>query len=167
MKKLLFLLVIALFFAHMAAASEGPKPGTIPPLFTLQDLSGQTVSLHPYLGKGPVVVFFFTSWARSCVNESEYLNLLYGAHKEKGLTVLGVAFDRKLSSLNAFAEEKGIKYDILLDPKLSTLNAYRILVIPTTVIIDRSGKIKNIYIEFDDNVQKAIEKDVKEIMADQ
>jgi peroxiredoxin len=44
----------------------------------------------------------------------------------------------------------------LIDKKLSSLNKYAILIIPTTFLINREGQIEKVLVDYDDNVKTAI-----------
>jgi peroxiredoxin len=44
----------------------------------------------------------------------------------------------------------------LHDKKLETLKDFRILILPTLFVIDQSGNINSIFVDFDENVQKAV-----------
>jgi len=45
----------------------------------------------------------------------------------------------------------------LIDKKLATLNKYAILIIPTTITMGKDGKIKSIFVDYDDNVKKSLQ----------
>ncbi|MBU0574505.1 MAG: TlpA family protein disulfide reductase [Candidatus Margulisbacteria bacterium] len=154
MKKLIFLLVFAVFFCCAVSANDGPAAGDISPDLTLKDLSGKPFILSDNFNKDTVILVFFASWSKSCQNELEYLSTIENAR------VVAVAFDRNVDNLKEFIKEKEIKFTVLTDKKLISMNDFRLLIIPTTFVIDKNGKIKNIYVEFDDNVQKAIEADL-------
>jgi peroxiredoxin len=159
------LILLVLLVGMSASAKPAIKAGAPPPNFELSNLQGETVELEAYLNKNIIVLSFFTSWSRSCVQEIDFLQELFDQHKTRNVKIIGVSFDRKLTDLKSFVHENGIKFEILHDKKLKTLKDYRILIIPTLFLIDINGNIKNIYVDFDKNVKEAVAKEIQKLLA--
>jgi peroxiredoxin len=159
LKKFLVLFIIALI--SLPAWAEIGSP---PPPFKLPDLNGRTVMLQDHLKKDAVLISFFTSWSKSCAEEISFLQSLSKKYKEKGLTVIGISFDRKAAELRSFASKNKIDFTILQDRKLQMLKDYRILIIPTLFVIDKEGNIKSIYVDFDQNVEKAVSEEIGRLL---
>ncbi|MEE8637544.1 MAG: peroxiredoxin family protein [Candidatus Margulisiibacteriota bacterium] len=155
------IILIVLLLGISASAKSALKVGSPSPSFDLPNLEGKTVSLKDYLGKKVIVLSFFASWSKSCQQEILFLQDL---SKNKGLKILGVSFDRKLKNLKSFINENKIGFEILHDKKLKTLKDFRILIIPTLFVIDKEGIIKSIYVDFDQNVKKAVSKEVQKLL---
>ncbi len=155
------IILIVLLLGISASAKPALKVGSPSPSFDLPNLEGKTVSLKDYLGKKVIVLSFFASWSKSCQQEILFLQDL---SKNKGLKILGVSFDRKLKNLKSFINENKIGFEILHDKKLKTLKDFRILIIPTLFVIDKEGIIKSIYVDFDQNVKKAVSKEVQKLL---
>jgi len=160
-RKILLFLVIALI-AVPAFAKPVLKVGSPPPPFSLKNLSGKTIKLKSYLGSKPIILSFFASWSKSCKKEISFLQDLSSKHKN--LKVIGVSFDRKSNDLKNYVSANKISFEILHDSKLKTLRDYRILIIPTLFVIDKSGKVKSIYVDFDKNVEKAVATEIKKLL---
>lgn len=158
LRKILIFFVIALI-AVPALAKPVLKVGSPPPNFTLKNLDGKVVNLQSHLGTKPIVLSFFASWSKSCKQEISFLQEL--TKKHKNLKVIGISFDRKSNDLRNYVSTNKISFEILHDRKLKTLKDYRILIIPTLFVIDKSGKVKSIYVDFDKNVEKAISAEIK------
>ncbi len=137
-----------------------PVVGEMAPKLDLQKIDGRHINIEDYKGS-PVILTFFASWSKSCVNQSEFLSKIYDEYSHKGLKVVAVSLDKKLDTIKAFSKNNGIKYDILLDKKLKYVNSYAILVIPTTFFIGKDGEIKDIFVDFDANIEKNLYKLVK------
>lgn len=157
------LLLLVLAFSLPCLAETDLKIGNPPPPFELPNLNNQIFSINQFLGKEVTILTFFTSWSKSCQQEISFLKAL--REKDKNLAVLGISFDRKAKDLVSFLAENQIGFDILYDRKLTTLKDYRIIIIPTLFIIDKEGKIANIYVDFDENVKAAIERDVHQLLS--
>jgi peroxiredoxin len=157
MKKLVISMLLTglVFCLSTALAEPAPKIGSEAPGLELLNLEGKSVSLQS-LGKDkPVILVFFTSWSRSCQVELKVLQKLYSI-KNRNFEVLAVSFDKKQKDLISFISGSGIAFPILLDKKLSSLDRFQVLIIPTTFCIDRRGVIRKIFVDYDDNVEKAL-----------
>jgi peroxiredoxin len=157
MKKLLLAVLMAgLVLGLTAIAEPSPKVGSVAPELELPSISGQSVSLQSPRGEKKVILAFFTSWSKSCQAELDALADLYG--KNRGaLEVLAVSFDKKSKDLKNYLAKADLPFPVLVDKKLSTLDTFQILIIPTTFCINEDGVIEKVFVDFDDNVEKAVE----------
>lgn len=134
------------------------KPGFTSLNFRLPTPEGELISLKDDRFKNKVVVIeLLGSWCPNCMDESKYLAPFFDKNQNKGLEMLGLAFeysaDMKISGpkINRFKEKNGIHYPVVLAgppnpetaqaivPELNSINGY-----PTTIIIDKKGKIREI-----------------------
>lgn len=155
MRFLVLVAMAAVIAATPCIAAGLPEIGCALPDLSLPNIDNKIVNISELSGK-PTVIAFFTSWSKPCVKEIEYLQGIYGEYSEKGLNVIGVSFDKKVKQLLEFKEEIGIKFEVLIDKKLRSLDKYAILVIPTTILVDKSGNISNIFVDYDENAAQAI-----------
>jgi len=138
------------------------KPGFDRIDFSLPDPEGNKISLQDARFKGKVVVIeLMGSWCPNCIDESRFLAPYYKKNKSKGLEVIGLSFeysdDIKISGpkIKNFIAKIGIPYPIVLAgkpddptiekvlPMLHKINGY-----PTTFIIDKQGKVREIHTGF-------------------
>ena len=142
-------------FANPCIAAELPVVGDTPPSIALPNINGSNVSLSDFYGK-PVILTFFASWSKSCQEELrslQELSLLY----RPSLEVVAISFDKKLAPLKEYISGQKLSLNFLIDKKLATLNKYAILIIPTTIAVGKDGKIKSIFVDYDDNVKKSLQ----------
>lgn len=112
--------------------------------FTLSDLSGNTVSLSDFEGKG-ILLNFFATWCPSCREEMPSLEALYQAKKDEGFVVLGVAADEDKKLLLPLLEDSGVTFPVVLDPKKVAFSQYFVRNIPITYFLDRQGRIAGMF----------------------
>ncbi|MBI3540654.1 MAG: TlpA family protein disulfide reductase [Deltaproteobacteria bacterium] len=151
----MLLLVIASFqvWAALEPAESDAFNGQDAPGFSAQTLDGKMISLSNYKGH-PVLLNFFASWCPPCRQEIGEFIKLHKKYGSRGLQIIGAATDSKLipetssakeeSDVRKLAERVGIPYPITIaDQKL--IEAYSFKGIPTSIFIDRKGKIVKVF----------------------
>ncbi|NGO77375.1 TlpA family protein disulfide reductase [Streptomyces sp. YC504] len=111
-----------------------------------ETLDGKTLSLADYKGK-IVVINTWGSWCSPCRAEAKYLKQVSEETKSKGVEFVGInTRDPQKSSALAFEEDHEIDYPSLYDPAGKLIlrfpkGSLSPQAIPTTIVIDREGKI--------------------------
>jgi len=132
--------------------------------FSFPDINGNVVSLSDDRFKNKVVVVqIMGSWCPNCLDESRYYSSYYDNAKGKEVEFVALAFEyakteaKALSSIKRLQDDVGINYPILLaqvgtssklkaQEKLPMLN--HILSYPTSIFIDKKGKVRKIHTGF-------------------
>lgn len=121
---------------------EGISEGEIAPGFTLKNLKGMEVNLKEFRGK-VVLLNFWATWCPPCRIEIPSMVELYKKYKDRGLEIIGVNLDKLgKSEVEKFSHEHKINFPVLLNPSGDVASLYGVVVLPTTVFLDRDGKIK-------------------------
>lgn len=107
----------------------------------------------------PQIVVFFTSWSETCQKEIKALSAIYDKLKKRGVEVTAVSLDDDADMLSAYIKKEKVPFAVTHDIELVSPEKYQILVIPTTFIVKKDGTIKQIFVDFDENVMNAIEKE--------
>lgn len=123
----------------MAALVSGTKA----PQVELKALDGKGFSLTDELMRGPVVLAFFKVSCPTCQYALPFLERLYKAYGQKGVSVIGVS-QNEAKDTAAFAKEYGITFPILLDDthKYPASNAYGLTNVPSIFWIAEDGEIE-------------------------
>jgi len=112
------------------------------PPFSLEDLSGKKVELKQFKGK---VVFlnFWATWCGPCKEEMPSMEALHQQFRQKGFVFLTISVDYEgLKPVKEFIEKHRYTFPVLLDPKCDTLDPFEVKGIPTTLIIDKNGRLR-------------------------
>jgi peroxiredoxin len=119
------------------------EPGTKAPDFTLPTMEGKQFSLSEALARGPVVAAFFKISCPTCQYAFPFLQRIYEAHGNEGLTIVGISQNPKKDTA-AFAREYKITFPVLLDDTNSypVSNAYGLTNVPTVFWIAQDGEIE-------------------------
>jgi peroxiredoxin len=125
--------------------------------------TGQRLSLDSYKGK-TVVLNFWGSWCPPCRREAAALGTLASQLESDGVRFVGIDIRDEPDAARAFMQKFNVSYPSLNDPNDEIALAFHSTVppaaIPTTLIIDRSGRIAarifgaSTYIELKDLVAK-------------
>ena len=109
----------------------------------LNPLMGKKIKLENYLSNGPVLINFWATWCAPCINEMPYLDQVVKKYKDKGFSVLAVSVDnqKSLSQVRSFIKTKKFSFDIFLDPNMQIFKKLNGNLMPTNVLIDKSGKV--------------------------
>lgn len=107
-------------------------------------ITGKHLSLSAYRGE-VVVLNFWGSWCSPCRAEAPGLGTLARQLQGKGVQFVGVDIRDQPDSALAFDQQFGVSYPSLSDPNDQIALEFHSTVppsaIPTTVIIDRQGRI--------------------------
>ncbi len=108
--------------------------------FTLMSAHGADISLSDYEGKF-VLLNFWATWCPPCVKEMPALNDLHNKlNGGNGLEVVGVHVGPALATVKQFLKDRPVDFDILIDKNMS-LSSWQVSGLPTTFLIDPSGKL--------------------------
>jgi peroxiredoxin len=123
-------------------ASYSPlKEHTLAPAFKVKTLKGNTVRLADL--KGRVVLLDFG--AVECPPCRLQMPVLEGWHKKyrkQGLVVVGlIEMNPTPADVRKMLRERGVTYPVAIDPQESIGKRYGLEAHPTTVLIDRTGRV--------------------------
>ena len=89
-----------------------------------------------------VLLNFWATWCAPCREELPTLEALHQELGDEGLAIIGVNVDPGGAERAArFAEQQGLGFIILHDPEQRVAGSYGVRGYPTTVVIDRAGRI--------------------------
>lgn len=126
-----------------AAAETAPRTevGDRMPDYSAEGLDGKP--FHLASEKGNVVLLnVWATWCGPCRMEMPELQRLHDHYRDRGFKVVGVSVDDSgAESVKQFVTAQKIAFPIAIDPEGKLANILQTTVIPTSVIVDRSGKI--------------------------
>lgn len=140
---LTILLSILLIVSPMAAQARHLHLGDEAPDFRLMILEGEFSTLEDYKDEILVFIYWKPTQKRSIMALKD-AQKLSEAYSKKGVRFLGITadIDKKEEIINILEEGK-INFPILFDSQRKVYGSYEIRVYPTTVIIDKAGKLSN------------------------
>ncbi len=111
------------------------------PPYSAKYLDGKAMTMAAEKGN---VVFLnvWATWCGPCRFETPELQSLQTQYAAKGLKVIGISVDEgDTDAVKTFVAEQKITYPIAVDPEGGIANLVQTTVLPTSLLIDRTGKI--------------------------
>src|SRR5262245_30074922 len=126
--------------AASPARAEDPKIGAHAPEITLENLKGETVQLSSLRGK-TVVLHFWATWCPHCLSEMPLLQEAGRDLAARGTQVLAVNLGEPRRKVERYAREHQLDLPILLDARGKAAQAFGVVGLPATVVVDAGGRI--------------------------
>ena len=132
--------------------------------FSFTDVDGKTVSINDARFKNKVVVIsLMGSWCPNCMDETAFLSDYYNKNKDRGVEIIGLAYEyttdfiRSQNSVRKFQKRFNVQYPLLITgvsvtdtlrtektlPQFTRIKAF-----PTSIILDKTGKVYKIDTDF-------------------
>ncbi|MCM8784009.1 MAG: TlpA family protein disulfide reductase [Candidatus Omnitrophica bacterium] len=124
--------------------------------FSLPDVSGEVFSLKDFRDK-VVLLTFWTSRCPYCIREIPILKKIHAKYGGKDVEVLTVIIGEGKEIVNRIKKKEEIPYLILLDEYMEVSHLYKVIGVPTDIIIDREGNIKYYNFFWPNNLEEIIE----------
>jgi thiol-disulfide isomerase/thioredoxin len=133
---------LAADLAPLEAALSPVSPPADPPDGVFMAADGSSHRLAEFKGRG-MVVNMWATWCAPCVVELPSLDALAKALAPQDIAVLPLSSDRGgAAAVESWYRQHGITgLPVLLDPKGALARAFNARGIPTTVVINASGRV--------------------------
>jgi len=117
--------------------------GTLAPELTAELLSGEPFDLAEQRGK-LVVLYFHAGWCKFCKKTTPEIDRLFESFPRDQVTVVGISLDESLEECRDYVRSSGIRHPQIYAGAWNDSpirKAFRVVGVPSTVIIDRDGNI--------------------------
>jgi thiol-disulfide isomerase/thioredoxin len=118
-----------------------PRPA---PAFVVEMLEGKDKTLGDLKGK-VVLVDFWATWCKPCLETMPQLQKLYSAYSTKGFEILGVSIDDdkdRVKKIKKMVDKMDISYPISVDAKQAPAwNQFKVKAIPAMYLLDGESQI--------------------------
>lgn len=166
MKLMLLLTFILIVSLPLLAQDEEELTGRKAPNFKLINLNGKYVELNKETGNGPILLSFWATWCKPCLEEMAEFNKIYNEYKDKGFSILAISTDseKSVAKVKPYIKSKGYGFPVLLDTNNEVARKYYAQQMPYTIMIDKNGNIVYSHLGYMKGDEKKIEKLVAEML---
>ncbi|MFI5123923.1 MAG: peroxiredoxin family protein [Chitinophagales bacterium] len=128
--------------------------------FTFKSIDGPMVSIKDNLFTNKVVIVqIMGSWCPNCMDETRFLSDYYKENKDRGIEIIALAYERTTDfneskkSLQSFKNRFAVTYPVLVTgvavsdtsrTEKTLPQIKQIMGFPTTIYIDKKGKVRKI-----------------------
>ena len=154
MRKTVVLMALLVGQVASAEVKIGDRAGD----FTLPALDGSKVKLSDLKGN-VVLIDFWASWCVPCRKELPALDALAKQYAEakKPVVILAVGIDKdRANAEKLLASLKVSSVRVLLDPDGKVPSDYDVPTMPTSVVIDAKGLVRNVNAGFEPGDEKKL-----------
>ena len=123
------------------ATATGTDIGSVMPEYSATGLDGSKFDLAAKRNS-VVLLNIWATWCAPCREEIPELQLLHAKYQPKGFEVIGVSVDESgVDSVKQFVNEYSMTYPVVLDPEGRLPGMFQTSMLPTSVLLDRTGRI--------------------------
>jgi peroxiredoxin len=141
-----------------AALTAGPAPD-----FTLHSVGGSNLRLKEQRGQ-VVLLNFWATWCGPCREEMPHLNRLYEKYRASGFLLLGVNVDDDVHNAAGTSNKLGLQFPVLLDTDKKVSRLYQLSTMPSTVLIDRDGRVRYIHLGYKGGYEETYDRQIRELL---
>lgn len=155
--RLILLWISFLIFGSCSQKQERLKAGEPAPLFTLQDPSGQTISLKQLSGK-TILLHFWADWCADCRAEFPKLQAAYKKLKNHNFEIIAINVGQSREHVQSFIESYHLTFFMAMDENTDIAKLYHIKGLPTNYFLKPNLTIHKIIIGWvhDEQIRKIL-----------
>jgi len=156
-KRVIFIVFFSLacFATSVCAVERAPafKIPTAKGTVDLSKLKGQVVYLD-----------FWASWCTPCRKSFPWMNKMQNKYKKRGFKIVAVNLDKESDLITKFLKRVPADFTIGYDPSGKLAESYNLAGMPTSYLIDRSGRIQETHVGFRKKDQEKLEAKIKYLL---
>ncbi len=115
--------------------------------------------------KGKVIYLdFWASWCGPCRKSFPWINEMQQQYQQQGLVVISVNVDNQKSLAEEFLKETSANFAVFYDPKGKVARKFKLKGMPSSYLIDRSGKMVGTHVGFSKSKISHYEQEIKDLL---
>jgi thiol-disulfide isomerase/thioredoxin len=128
--------------------------------------NASALDLSAYRGK-VVYVDFWASWCGPCRESFPWLGDLMREYGSKNFIVIGVNVDHDRQRAERFLSDTPAAFPIVYDPTGDIASAFGVTGMPSSILIDRNGKVRFQHAGFSPKNEEQYENDLRTLLDEQ
>jgi cytochrome c biogenesis protein CcmG, thiol:disulfide interchange protein DsbE len=126
---------------------------------------GAQLDLSAYRGK-VVYLDFWASWCTPCRRSFPWLDGLVSEYAKRDLVVIGVNVDQDHALAEQFLNATPANFPIVYDPHGDIATAFKVVGMPSAVLIDRTGHVRFQHVGFSEKRKEEYEAHIQSLLAE-
>jgi thiol-disulfide isomerase/thioredoxin len=110
------------------------------------------------------MINFWASWCGPCRQEMPLLDELYTQYQPLGFTILGVNVEENSSKAKQLLMESPVNFPILFDNKSEVSKLYKVVAMPSTVLVDRDGNVRYLHQGYKPGYEESYQQQVRALI---
>ena len=121
------------------------------------------LDLESYRGK-VVYLDFWASWCKPCQKSFPWMNALLDKYPSDAFTVVTINLDAESEAMHRFLGKVPARFDIYHDPSGAIGDQFQLEGMPTSYLIDASGKVVKKHVGFYEKKVLQYEREIEELL---
>jgi thiol-disulfide isomerase/thioredoxin len=163
MKKHLLVITLLLCNWHpVYAIEEGQSAPACP-----AQPQAQPAGFKPADYKNKVILIdFWASWCGPCQKAMPFFNGLRNELLKNGFEIVAVNVDEDQEIARQFLQSHPVDYPMFFDPDGECPKTYQVQAMPSSYLIDKTGKVRHIHMGFRDSDQALLREQIQALLAE-
>jgi len=132
---LVYMMLVGIVSQSVWAQAQAPKRSET----SARAVVGGVFSPEAYRGKSAVLLFFWTTWCPYCREELKGLKDQQAALTTAGVELAIINVGESVGQVSRFVEKLGLSSPVYLDEDQSLADQYRVMGVPTFILIGKDG----------------------------
>ena len=163
--RVLLVTIAASFLAAPRPVDAAPRPGQTAPDFKVVSTTGQTISQENFRGH-VLILDFFATWCQPCRQSIPHLIEMNRKYGKQGLQILGLSVDEDGErAVKTFTDEFRINYPLAFAGESTTVD-FGVRSVPIMFLVDKKGKIAEVYRGYTNEMARSVEQSIKRLLAE-
>lgn len=130
----------------------------------LTQLPGSPVRSIDQLHGKVVVIDFWASWCGPCRKSFPWFNQMQHKYQDQGLVILAVNEDEDKTDADKFLAQFPASFAVLFDQAGEVASQYQLQGMPTTLLLDRQGRVRFTHSGFFEGKTAAYEQEIQQLL---
>lgn len=123
------------------------------------------LDLDAYKGK-VVYIDFWASWCGPCKQSFPWMKAMHDKYGKEGLVILAVNVDQEKKKADDFLKEFTPAFPVLFDSTGTLATQFKVQTMPSSYMLDRSGKPRFRHLGFHDAKRDVYEKEIHHLLSE-
>lgn len=159
-------LLVPLAYLAYVSSTQAVEVGQPTPDCSATIATGNSkLDMSTYQGK-VVLVDFWATWCPPCKKSMPFLNSLRNQLAKDGFEVVAINVDENSDEAKEYVANNPVDYKMAFDPSGDCPNQYQVKAMPSSYLIDKTGKIRHVHLGFRDEDQPLIREQVSSLLSE-